>query len=269
MKTLEKGVVLQRQAIREGIISLWLHAPEICRQSRPGQFVHIRITPSFQPLLRRPISIGRVLGEELELIWRVVGEGTRLLAKAQPGDVVDLLGPLGRPFTLDDSIETSILVGGGLGTPPVVYLYEYLKSMGHDSILLVGARSRGDLPLADNDPILSDATVITELDDPRFRRGLVTEPLVETLVQLETKGRLSNSAVYACGPWGLVGALQRTLENRAVKCAEVSLEQQMGCGVGVCQGCAVIARGGPTPYQLVCSDGPVFNLYDVEVPGAV
>lgn len=268
MKRLENASVVSCRRIRETIVSLWLDAPQIATLSQPGQFVHVRINDTFQPLLRRPISIGRVRGNQLELVWRVVGTGTEMLAEVKPGDTVDLLGPLGHPFTIDPEVETSVLIGGGLGAPPVVYLYEHLKSQGKRATLIVGARSRADLPLADDDPLLGEATIVTEQEETSFRKGLATEPMLEILDERKTHGKMKETAVYSCGPWGLVGALQKTVPVSELKLAEVSLEQQMGCGVGVCQGCAVTVSGGSSPYKLTCKDGPVFDLSSVEVPGA-
>jgi len=270
VKTLENATVVANNPIRETIVSLWLRAPLIAARAQPGQFVHVRIAPpAFQPLLRRPLSIGRVHGETIELVWRIVGQGTEMLAHVRPGDSVDLLGPLGHPFSLDPPAEKSLLIGGGLGAPPVVFLHEYLKSLGHDSELMIGTRSRADLPLADDDPVLQESALAFELPGDGAHTGLVTDLLAERLSKLRDEGALAGTAVYACGPWGLVAALQRLLPRFNLLRAEVSLEQQMGCGVGVCQGCAVVAEGGPTPYRLTCSDGPVFDLFAVEVPGGL
>lgn len=265
VKVLEKAVVLSNREIRPGIMSMWLSAPEIASHCQPGQFVHVRILDSFQPLLRRPISIGRVESETLELVWRIVGTGTDILAQRNEGEEVDLLGPLGRPFNVEGHIEEALLVGGGLGAPPIVYLHKELLKRGVKSTMLIGVQSVDALPLADDDPDLESITVVEEAGST-FRAGLVTEPLMEELARLKQSGSLSNTAVYSCGPWGLVGALQKVVPNDGLLRSEVSLEQQMGCGVGVCQGCAVVAEGGPTKYRLVCHDGPVFDLFGVEVP---
>lgn len=266
MKALETGRITRIQEIRPGIFSLWASTPEISSLAVPGQFVHVRIKDQFLPLLRRPLSIGRVEGEELELVWRVVGEGTRLLGQLQVGDDIDLLGPLGHGFSIPDEAERFIMVGGGLGMPPMVYLYNHLKQLGKHATLFLGVRGRADIPLADDDLLLQEIQVVAENGDG-FRKGLVTEPVSELLEELKTIDLLSKTALYSCGPWGLVGALQRTVPQDSLLLTEVSLEQQMGCGIGVCQGCAVEAEGGPTPYRLVCSDGPVFDLFSVEVPG--
>ncbi|MCB2198193.1 dihydroorotate dehydrogenase electron transfer subunit [bacterium] len=267
MKVLETGRITRIQEIRPGIFSLWASAPEICSLAVPGQFVHVRIKDQFLPLLRRPLSIGRVEENQLELVWRVVGEGTRLLGQLGAGDDIDLLGPLGHGFTIPDDAEQFLLIGGGLGMPPMVYLYNHLTMRGRKATLFLGVRGRDDIPLSDDDPILSQARIVAE-NGEGFRKGLVTEPVNELLDELATKSTLTNTALYSCGPWGLIGALQRTIPQQSLLLTEVSLEQQMGCGIGVCQGCAVEAEGGPTPYRLVCSDGPVFDLFSVEVPGA-
>jgi len=265
VKVLEKGRVTSLREIRPAIFSLWAHAPEICASAKPGQFIHVRVSDQYLPLLRRPLSIGRVVGEEVELVWRVVGEGTRLLAELQVGDSIDLLGPLGRPFTIPAMDTHSILVGGGLGMPPMVYLHQHLQASGRTATLYLGVRSRDDIPLADDDPLLQQVIVVAE-DGVGYRKGLVTEPVLEEIRQIESRDSLKRTAVYSCGPWGLVAALQKLLPQGELLLSEVSLEQQMGCGMGVCQGCAVSAEGGPTPYQLVCSDGPVFDLFSVEAP---
>lgn len=265
MKQLEAGTVTRIEEIRPGIWSMWLRAPGICREARPGQFVHVRIREGYLPLLRRPLSIGRVHGEGLELVWRVVGDGTRLLTRVESGDAVDLLGPLGRPFEIRRNTSRAVLVGGGLGMPPMVYLHEELEKAGVPHTLHLGVKDRNAIPLADDDPVLA-ITRVTAEEDPAYRRGLVTEPVEEELEQRREQGDLDRTAVYVCGPWGLVGAMQKSVPEKGILMAQVSLEQQMGCAVGVCQGCAVIADGGPTPYRLVCSDGPVFDLFGVEVP---
>ncbi|MCB2212013.1 dihydroorotate dehydrogenase electron transfer subunit [bacterium] len=266
MKYLEDAVVVSNREIRPGIWSMWLRSPQICAATLPGQFVHVKVDASLTPLLRRPLSIGRVHGDQLELVWRVVGTGTDMLTDVRPGVTLNLLGPLGQPFTREVNASHRVLVGGGLGLPPLVYLYEWFREHDLPVTLHLGVSGRADIPLAEDDPLLNEIEITAE-NGEGFRKGLVTEPVLEQLQALETDGSLGSTALYSCGPWGLVNALQRTIPHSQLKLAEVSLEQQMGCGVGVCQGCAVIVEGGDTPYQLVCSDGPVFPLAAVHPPG--
>lgn len=141
---------------------MWLDAPVISRSAMPGQFVHVRVKESFDPLLRRPLSIGRVHRNRLELVWRIAGEGTRLLTSLCPENTLNLLGPLGTPFSIDRKIDQCFLIGGGLGLPPVVYLYEYLRDNNSKSELLIGAKEPDGIPLVDDDPVLLEASVALE-----------------------------------------------------------------------------------------------------------
>ncbi len=266
MKFLEDAVVVSNREIRPGIWSIWLRSPRICAATQPGQFVHVKVDATLTPLLRRPLSIGRVHGDQLELVWRVVGSGTDMLTHMQAGASLNLLGPLGQPFSRNVDVSHRVLVGGGLGLPPLVYLYEWFHEHEMPATLHLGVRGQADIPLADDDPLLDEIKITAE-NGEGFRQGLVTEPVLEQLQNLKDGGSLNTTALYSCGPWGLVNALQRTIPHTELALAEVSLEQQMGCGVGVCQGCAVIVDGGDTPYQLVCSDGPVFPLAAVHPPG--
>ncbi len=265
MKILENAVVLSNTRIAPHIWSMWLQSPEICAAAVPGQFLHVRIKESTLPLLRRPLSIGRVEEDKLELVWRVVGTGTEEFTKRSAGETVSLLGPLGRGFSAPDSLEHAIMVGGGLGVPPMVYLHDHLKAKGVQTHLLIGARTAEDIPLGPDDTARQDAEIILEKpgDGPS---GLATELAMKWFTALKESGKLGKTAVYICGPWGLVLAMQKITPGEKLMLAEVSLEQQMGCGIGVCQGCAVRVKGGPTSYQLVCHDGPVFPLFDVESP---
>ncbi|MBZ0264505.1 hypothetical protein K8I28_07535 [bacterium] len=265
MRFLEDATVLRNTEIRPGIWSMWVEAPLITDISRPGQFVHIRVDNQYLPLLRRPLSIGRVHETEMELVWRVIGKGTAHLARLKSGETINLLGPTGEPFKIDKSSEMNLLVGGGLGLPPMVYLFEHLKEAGLNAKLLLGVKNEGAIPLADSDTILTETEVIAE-EGGKFRHGLVTEPVVEYLEQFEKAGISEHVSIYICGPWGMIAAMQKVVPEGKYKITQVSLEQQMGCGVGVCQGCAVKADGGETPYRLVCTDGPVFDLFEVEAP---
>ncbi len=269
MKTLEDAVVISNREIRPGIFSMWLQAERICSVSRPGQFVHLRVHDAMMPLLRRPLSIGRARGNELELVWRVVGGGTAALARKAPGQKVDLLGPLGKPFDINRDHKHRLLVGGGLGMPPLVYLYEFMKERGISAELFMGVRDQEAVPLPDGDPLL-DEMVITMEKGGNGQSQFITEPFGKRIEELAQLDELARTAVYTCGPWPLARAMQRIMEPHPADLMQVSLEQQMGCGVGVCQGCAVVVQGRPeSPFQLVCHDGPVFDLLAVEAPDGI
>ncbi|MDP8207211.1 MAG: dihydroorotate dehydrogenase electron transfer subunit [Candidatus Electryonea clarkiae] len=267
MKFIDNARVIRNHKIRQDIHSMWLESPLICQNSSPGQFVHLRVNNSFSPLLRRPLSIGRVHGNELELVWRIVGKGTEILAEAKEGESVDLLGPLGKPYSISEHLETAILVAGGLGLPPLTYLYEKLIAAGVKTQLLLGVLNENSIPLSDKDPLFG-SILITSEEGELFRRGLVTEPVIDSLQNLENNGGIGKTSLYSCGPWGLIKALKKIVPHMKLLSAEVSLEQQMGCGIGICQGCAVPTEDDNDPFQLVCKDGPVFPLNEVRIPDA-
>jgi len=267
VKFLETGRLLKKTEFCPGLWSIWTLSPNIALHAQPGQFVQVRTSDSFTPLLRRPLSIARVDGETLELVWRVVGEGTKLLAESPFETPLDLLGPLGNPFTIPFDLYQALLVGGGIGLPPLVFLFEHLQALKIPTTLLLGAKDENAIPLSPDDPLLPQVKIILESSNS-YRQGLVTELVTDFINENSSSNSLKKTALYACGPWGMIRALQRLVPQDGFRIAEVSVEQQMGCGIGVCQGCAVRAEGGVTPYRLTCVDGPVFPLFSVELPNA-
>ncbi len=222
--------------------------------SEPGQFYMLRGDWGADPLLGRPLSIlGEVASEgTVRFLLKVVGRGTRLLHELEPGQKVFALGPLGRPFPRGgEAAGRRVLVGGGVGVPPMVYLAEKLKAEGGDFSFLQGARTGEDLILLDELESLDVEPVLTTEDGSRGRRGLVTEPLIELLDG-------GADAVYACGPVGMLKAVADLCRGRAA--CHLSLEARMGCGYGVCLGCVVpVQRDGRRTYERVCKEGPVFD----------
>jgi dihydroorotate dehydrogenase electron transfer subunit len=223
--------------------------------SLPGQFYMLRGDWGADPLLGRPISI---LGEApergvLRFLLKVVGEGTRRLAALEPGRKVFGLGPLGRPFPAPDSHDPrpALLVGGGVGVPPMVYLAERFAREGVKFTFLQGARSEEDLLLLEELGALGVKPILTTEDGSAGRKGLVTEPLRDELAR-------GARAAYACGPEGMLKAVAEQCRGK-LPC-HLSLEARMGCGYGVCLGCVVaVERDGGRAYERVCQEGPVFD----------
>lgn len=229
---------------------LTLEAPEIARAAVPGQFVHVRSGPYWDPLLRRPISLAGVDGERIRLLVRRVGRGTELIAASRPGDDLDCLGPQGRGFTLDEADRRLMLVGGGYGVAPLAWLAERALERGHEVALLVGASTAAHVYPARLLPPNVEYHVAT-VDGSLGQPGLVTELMPPLLDWAD--------AVYACGPHAMLAAVarlaaERRLTRRSLP-VQVALEQRMGCAMGVCLGCVVRTKAG---YQRVCRDGPVF-----------
>jgi dihydroorotate dehydrogenase electron transfer subunit len=229
--------------------------------SAPGQFVMlspgaIPAAPRFDPLLPRPMAIFRRSGPALEVLYKITGRGTALLAEARPGDRVRVVGPLGRGFPLPAAGETSFLVGGGTGIASLFDLAARARAAGPVTVLL-GARSAPELMALEAFEGLGVALQLATEDGSAGRRGLVTELLGPVLGG-------ASGRVYACGPTGM---MRRAVELAAAagRPCFASLENHMACGYGVCLGCAVPrAEGG---FALVCRDGPVFKADTLSFEG--
>jgi dihydroorotate dehydrogenase electron transfer subunit len=235
-----------------------LHAPEIAASARAGQFVHLRAAEACDPLLRRPFSLMQVEPATglIDLLVQVVGRGSQLVAEGVVGQSFDLLGPLGTPWPLPPPGAPVILVAGGVGVAPLIFLADQLASdpTPHAITGLFGARTEDLLccwmELAAR---CGEFQAVTE-DGSVGRQGLVTDPLAERLVR--------GAVVYACGPMPMLAAVAGLCAEVGAACY-VSLERWMGCGVGACLGCVVPALS-PVRYVRVCKDGPVFSAADLD-----
>lgn len=262
---------------------------------QPGRPVTLRQPELCAPmaLLRRPFSLaGRgddADGTWLDVIHRVIGVGTEWLAHRKPGDAVDLIGPLGNSFALPAGKSIGLLVGGGVGLPPMFYLAEALRDAGWRGVGFVGALTRdllavsfapGATPAADGLPGASVAeftrcgfdSVVTTDDGSLGLRGRITDGLVRYL-DAQSPDDAAKTVVFTCGPEPMMHAVAQLAEARGIAC-EVCLEQAMACGMGTCQSCVVkiesphdphgqTAAGRPWRYRLACTDGPVFDSTQV------
>jgi dihydroorotate dehydrogenase electron transfer subunit len=239
--------------ILEGIFVLSIRVPEIARLSAPGQFVNVRCADACVPLLRRPFSISRVEGDSIELLFNVVGQGTALLAAKKAGDKLDVLGPLGVPFKLEGNFQTAMLVGGGLGVAPLPFLTDALLRRKKNVQTILGARSKNLLA----DRHLLNVQIATD-DGSKGLRGTVID-LLKTCFQ---QGDIRSAKIFGCGPTKMLGALSEFARDKGIEC-ELSLEGDMACGMGLCQGCPVERTDGMKKYSLVCVEGPTFNSNEI------
>lgn len=251
----DRAWVIQRESLGSEYYRLRLRAASPFSAS-PGQFVMIRVGSGIDPLLRRPFSIHRVMGSgqrEFELLFRVVGLGTRQLSRVNVGERLDVLTPLGKGFSLD--CEKPLLVGGGIGVAPLMFLAESFLAKGVTPKLLLGGRSDRDLLCHDEFSCLSVPYEIATEDGSKGVEGFVTKLLIK-----ELKKAGEGACVYTCGPTPMLQAVADICMKREVLC-QVSLEAYMACGIGACLGCVV--PGVSAPYLRVCIEGPVFDARDV------
>ncbi len=248
----------------------WFDSPELVRSAVPGQFVMLRcVEPKPQddvpapaaplpddPLLPRPMSLHRVRqgpdGKEWSILYDVVGRGTAWLASRRPGDLVFSWGPLGNGYTVRHTSRHLLLVAGGIGAAPLVWLADDAVAEGKSVTLIVGGRTADQIFPASLLPPEVEVVVTTE-DGSLGRRGLATEAFADHLEWCDQ--------AFACGPNAMFQAMSESMRRSHVRRpVQVLLEEHMGCGTGLCYGCAVETRKG---MQLVCRDGPRFELRDV------
>jgi dihydroorotate dehydrogenase electron transfer subunit len=249
--------VLERRRVGE-YQALTLAAPQIAATARPGQFVHLLAGEDRSFPLRRPFSIHRVerpggSGGSVEVVFDVVGAGTRALAGLRPHDVVDALGPLGRAFDPPETPAGCLLVGGGYGTAPLFFLATELRARRCRVDFVIGAATAGRLLDATEAERLGHSLTVTTDDGSAGRRGLVTDPLPELLAGTGAE------RVYACGPMPMLAAVSRVAAAAGVAC-QVAVEEQMACGTGICFSCVLpVGPGTPTRMARSCLEGPVFD----------
>jgi len=223
---------------------------------KPGQFITLRIGESSVPLLRRPFALSLFDDEEKisELIFLKRGTGTRVLAGAKPGESLDVIGPLGNPFPQPDKRSFPVLVAGGVGIGPILFLAQVLRARNIDFLLLAGSRNAEFLPVKTIEERVTSALLFTD-DGTDGIRGT---PLDYLSTVLEDH---PNAEVFACGPDGMLRGCVKICEDHGKPCW-VSVEQVMACGVGACMGCAVRLSDGVS-YARACTEGPVFNARDL------
>jgi len=247
----EKSIVQSVERLSRFLYRLTLEAPLIAAEAQPGQFVMVACGPTLDPLLRRPISIHQCSDDGcLQLVFKVVGRGTRLLSEIRAGQTLDLLGPLGRGFRL--ATGPVALIGGGIGIAPLLFLAKTLMQTNQGTAsfrVLLGAQNGEELePLAAAFATMGCEVELATDDGSLGRHGLITDLLPAHLPGLST--------AYACGPHPMMAAVAKLCAAAEVAC-EVSLEAHMACGLGACLGCAV--EGADGRYKHVCKHGPVFK----------
>lgn len=255
-----KAEVLKNEKLSADCFLLELRSEYIAANSKPGQFVQVRIEGrGGLPFLRRPFSIHSVKDRNtFQLLCEILGEGTRILSGCKKGDVLDIIGPLGRGFEIEPQ-KNNLLVAGGIGVAPLLFLAETLKKNGAENkaLLFLGAKSKDKLIAQKEFEDLRIKTLVCTDDGSCGKKCFVTALLKEFLEEnIEFK---KNSLISGCGPKPMLKTLITMAKKLNIEC-QVSLEEMFACGVGACLGCAVKSKEG---YKLVCKDGPVFRGEEV------
>jgi dihydroorotate dehydrogenase electron transfer subunit len=254
----QRAEIVRKEQVAGDIYRLTLKVPDIAAASRPGQFVMVRTVDGMDPLLRRPFSVHQISdGVMLQLLIKVIGKGTRALADMQVGRKLDIVGPVGRPFTYS-SDNHHILVGGGIGTAPLLFLAKRLLRNNEPSSIhvLLGARTGGEITaVAEDFKNMELAVDLATEDGSLGKQGLVTGLMSD----LEQDGK--PLMIYGCGPYPMLKAVAGICMEKGWAC-QVSLETIMACGLAACLGCAVM-RADMKGYVHVCKDGPIFDMEEV------
>ncbi|MEH7441021.1 dihydroorotate dehydrogenase electron transfer subunit [Bacillus sp. JJ1122] len=253
----EKCMVISNRQIAESIYELILKGAITSEMSDPGQFVHVKVADGFDPLLRRPISIAAIDQDNgtFTIIYRKQGKGTSLLAEKRAGEEVDVLGPLGNGFPVNEARpgDTAVLVGGGVGVPPMFELAKQLAQNGVSVMSIIGFQSASAV-FYEKELAKYGEVYVATVDGSYGTQGYVTDILSEIHADI----------VFACGPTPMLRAIE---SGQYAPEIYLSLEERMGCGIGACFACVCHTKEDPNgfSYKKVCSDGPVFAAGEVVI----
>lgn len=264
MKSILDCLVNETERLAPDVYSVWLQAPEIAKEAKAGQFVSLYCHDGGH-LLPRPISICEIdrEGGRLRLVYRVVGYGTAELSLLTPGSKVRVMGPLGNGFPLDENknLKNVILIGGGIGIPPMLSVAKAIKNSDKSCQVtaVIGYRDRHDF-LSDDLYEITDNLIIATDDGSRGTHGTVIDAMKENDV--------TGDVVYACGPTPMLRGVKTWGEQNRTP-VWLSLEERMACGIGACLGCvcksAEVDEHSQVKNKRVCADGPVFPAEDVDL----
>ncbi len=251
MKKICKAKLLKNDQLAEKYWKMRFLCPEIAKEAEPGQFIEVYFENSVK-LFPRPFSIANSDGKHIDLIYKSIGSQTEIMTTWEIGETVQILGPLGNSFEIDDSVKSHILVGGGVGLAPMVFMSKVMKEKNMNFVFFSGGRD-------DNEyfPTLEDKNnmyISTDNGSLGFY-GNVVQNLENEISNLEKP-----AVIYACGPEKMCEALKYFADKHKLE-VQISMETIMACGMGLCQGCAIKTydNKGNDKISLVCKDGPVFK----------
>lgn len=244
----------------------------------PGQFYMIEVNKGYDPFLKRAFSLFRKKPDGFQILYRIIGKGTSLLSRIKEGEDIVVLGPLGRPFKVPAARHIPLVIAGGIG---IASVFSFVERISGNAYMFYGALSKNDLLMIDELQMHSKKLILSTDDGSAGVKGTVIEAVSNYLKH--EASRITEHVIYACGPKPMLKEIARLAVANNIK-AYVSLEENMACGIGACQGCTVEARNRKSrtgnqksetisksltdvsskiTYKKVCTDGPVFNIEDI------
>ena len=255
--------LIKKEQLKSDIFKYSVEAPEIVKDAKQGQFIEIRVSDNVEPFLRRPISIHNMDKENgiLEFIFQVKGKGTKILSQKEEGDFIDIIGPLGHGTFEYNNFQNIAIIGGGIGVFPLYELAKNAKNDGKNVNIYLGFRNKDFVVLEDEFKELANELILTTDDGSYSEKGFAIDFLKKDVED----GKID--CIFACGPLPMLKAVRNYAIEKNIPC-QISLEEKMGCGLGVCLGCAVKTAESSSEkpeYVHVCKAGPVFEAKDVEI----
>jgi dihydroorotate dehydrogenase electron transfer subunit len=238
--------------VKKDFFLMSLQSRRLAKKASPGQFLHIKVCST---ILRRPLSVHSVVGNNVFILFKVRGRGTSILSKYKKGETLDVIGPLGKGFKIPTKKKAlHVLVAGGIGVAPLLFLAKKLKG---ERIVLLGANDKKDLLCEGAFKKLRCKVLVATDNGSKGQKGTVISILPKVI---NNKIKDKNIYIYACGPEPMFHEINKLVKRKKdIKC-QVSFEQFMGCGLGICCGCTINTKDG---YKKVCKDGPVFDINDI------
>lgn len=255
--------LIKKEQLKSDIFKYSVEAPDIVKDAKQGQFIEIRVSDNVEPFLRRPISIHNMDKENgiLEFIFQVKGKGTKILSEKVEGDLIDIIGPLGHGTFEYNDFQNLAIIGGGIGVFPLYELAKNAKNDGKNVNIYLGFRNKDFVVLEDEFKELANELILTTDDGSYSEKGFAIDFLKKDVED----GKID--CIFACGPLPMLKAVRNYAIEKNIPC-QISLEEKMGCGLGVCLGCAVKTAESSSEkpeYVHVCKAGPVFEAKDVEI----
>ncbi len=268
----ENATILSNEQVKPGYYLMQLKTPKVAAEAKPGQFVHVRVCGTMDPLLRRPISLYQIDSAEgtITLLYVVVGRGTKMLSQMEQGAELDLMGPLGTGFWVPENVSRCLIIGGGIGVAPLLPVTQILGAQGIEQQVIYGFRNADTVVGIDELKKQGVNLSIATDDGSVGTKGYVTDLAGQAVKEFKP------DYYYTCGPEVMIQKVVSLMGEYGIK-GQVSLEARMGCGVGACLACTCKGKkvasgqwpvasekaGAEFDYKMVCTHGPVFSADEV------